>query len=144
MMATMTALNRRSPERRRRSAARWRFLAALVCAIWVHLPALSAATPPAVVEDWARAYVSQKTMAAKLTVQRDLLNEALRAPRLRNANNDAVSLPNLQNGAIEFGACCGGAGRDWPAARVDLLPAELARFERSGQPRDGAPAAALH
>jgi hypothetical protein len=144
MMATMTAQTRRSSERPRRSSARWWFVAALLCALWGHLSALSAATPPAVVEDWARAYISQKTMAAKLTVQRDLLNEALRAPRLRNANNDAVSLPNLQNAAIEFRAICAGAERDWLAARVDLWTAELARFERSGQPIDGAPAAALH
>src|SRR5438477_3808800 len=117
---------------------------AFLCVLCGELSAVTA-TPPAVVEDLARSLVNQQITAQRLRVRRDLLDEALRAPRLRNSGRDDGSLPNLRNAAVEFRAVCSTAERDWLAARADLWAAELVRFDRSLESRDsGAVASVLH
>src|SRR5438876_4713812 len=128
-----------------------RLLSSVLCPLFsifyvlgTYLPT-RAATPPAVVEDLARSLVSQQTAAQRLRVRRELLDEALRAPRLRNSGRDDGSLPNLRNSAVEFRAVCSTAERDWLAARAELWGAELARFNRSLESRDsGTVASVLH
>jgi hypothetical protein len=118
-----------------------------LCALCVLCGSTSvfAATPPAVVEDMARSYVTQQTAVERLKVRRDLLESAMNASRLRNASRDDAAIRNLQSAVAEFRAICASAEREWLGSRVELWTAELDRYDRSVQQGDsGITSKSLH
>lgn len=107
-----------------------------IIALSIVRPAI-AGVPLAATEDLCRQYVSQQTNCERLRARRDLLDAALNGPRARNTARDETAARNLQSAANEFRAVVASAEREWLAARADVLAAEVARYDRSVQWRDG-------
>ena len=106
MMTTINADDRRSLDRHRRRAAQRIAGHRLHCVgIHLHLICRNAAGrrgrlgPRVCQPENGRGENDRSTRLAQRSAP---------APRLRNANNDSVSLPNLQNAAVEFRAICAG------------------------------------